>query len=260
MLSTNESFRPTTLDFTGFVMQVLPPLCVELRNLVMQPVILLIVLTIAESQDKSDFEMTTLPALVPVLSSATGDTLLLLTNAEHIASHILPLLLRAYNDNDVRIQKEVLKRFTSVAKQLDGQVVKQAILPRVHGLALKTTFVVVRVNTLPCLAELVQTLDKHSVSEILQRVQCCTVVDRSPPTLILCTLTVANALRKQVASAAKDPGPTNSQFNKSTVQSQPSNGTSLPTTCPAVDIQWPPRQSSNITAQTASDETRLNAT
>lgn len=29
-------------------------------------------------QDKNDFELTTLPALVPVLSTATGDTLLLL--------------------------------------------------------------------------------------------------------------------------------------------------------------------------------------
>ena len=34
----------------GFVTQVLPPLCAELRNLVMQPVILPMVLTIAESQ------------------------------------------------------------------------------------------------------------------------------------------------------------------------------------------------------------------
>lgn len=33
----------------GFVMQVLPPLCAELRNLVMQPVIFPMVLTIAES-------------------------------------------------------------------------------------------------------------------------------------------------------------------------------------------------------------------
>jgi SCY1-like protein 2 len=61
------------------------------------------------------------------------------TDSEHLVSHVLPLLLRAYNDNDVRIQEEVLKRSTSVAKQLDGQVVRQAILPRVHGLALKTT-------------------------------------------------------------------------------------------------------------------------
>ncbi|XP_023644530.1 SCY1-like protein 2 isoform X2 [Capsella rubella] len=410
MLSTNESFRPTALDFTGsnffrsdtrlralrfldhmlerdnmqkseflkalsdmwkdfdsrvLRYKVLPPLCAELRNLVMQPVILPMVLTIAESQDKNDFELTTLPALVPVLSTATGDTLLLLvkraeliinkTNAEHLVSHVLPLLLRAYNDNDVRIQEEVLKRSTSVAKQLDGQVVRQAILPRVHGLALKTTVAAVRVNALLCLAELVQTLDKLAVTEILQTIQRCTSVDRSAPTL-MCTLAVANAILKQfgveftsehvlpliiplltaqqlnvqqfakymlfvkdilrkieeqrgvtindsgvpevkpgyvadglqfqtptqkiekVASAAKNspawdedwalptkssasrdlPGPENSQFNKSTVQSQPLNPTTVPTTCPAVDLEWPPRQSSNVTSQPANDETRLN--
>ncbi|KFK44375.1 hypothetical protein AALP_AA1G249300 [Arabis alpina] len=410
MLSMNESFRPTALDFTGSSFfrsdtrlralrfldhmlerdnmqkseflkalsdmwkdfdsrvlryKVLPPLCAELRNLVMQPVILPMVLTIAESQDKNDFELTTLPALVPVLSTAAGDTLLLLvkraeliinkTNAEHLVSHVLPLLLRAYNDNDVRIQEEVLKRSTSVAKQLDGQVVRQAILPRVHGLALKTTVAAVRVNALLCLAELVQTLDKHAVTEILQTIQRCTAVDRSAPTL-MCTLAVANAILKQygveftsehvlpliiplltsqqlnvqqfakymlfvkdilrkieekrgvtvndlgvpvvksgsvadgiqfqtpaqktekVASAAKnspawdedwalptkssasrDPGPANSQFNKSTIQSQPSNQTTVPTTCPAVDIEWPPRQSSNVTTHPANAEKRLNA-
>ncbi|KAG2303630.1 hypothetical protein Bca4012_062382 [Brassica carinata] len=410
MLSTNESFRPTALDFTGsnffrsdtrlralrfldhmlerdnmqkseflkalsdmwkdfdsrvLRYKVLPPLCAELRNLVMQPVILPMVLTIAESQDKNEFELTTLPALVPVLSSASGDTLLLLvkraeliinkTSAEHLVSHVLPLLLRAYNDNDVRIQEEVLKRSTSVAKQLDGQVVRQAILPRVHGLALKTTVAAVRVNALLCLAELVQTLDKLAVTEILQTIQRCTAVDRSAPTL-MCTLAVANAILKQygveftaehvlpliiplltaqqlnvqqfakymlfvkdilrkieekrgvtvndsgvpevkpgsvadgiqfqtptqkiekVASAAKnspawdedwaiptkssasrDPAPANSQFNNSTVQSQPSNRTSVPTTCAPVDIEWPPRQSSNVTSQPANDEARLNS-
>lgn len=35
---------------TGCTFQVLPPLCAELRNLVMQPMILPMVLTIAESQ------------------------------------------------------------------------------------------------------------------------------------------------------------------------------------------------------------------
>lgn len=48
------------------------------------------------------------------------------TDSEHLVSHVLPLLLRAYNDNDVRIQEEVLKRSTSVAKQLDGQVMLNA--------------------------------------------------------------------------------------------------------------------------------------
>ena len=58
--------------------QVLPPLCAELRNVVMQPMILPMVLTIADSQDKHDFEQSTFPALVPVLSTAAGETLLLL--------------------------------------------------------------------------------------------------------------------------------------------------------------------------------------
>ena len=48
------------------------------------------------------------------------------TDSEYLVSHVLPLLLRAYNDNDVRIQEEVLKRSTSVAKQLDGQVMLNA--------------------------------------------------------------------------------------------------------------------------------------
>ncbi|XP_048615244.1 SCY1-like protein 2 A isoform X2 [Brassica napus] len=81
-------------------------------------------LTIAQSQDRNDFELTTLPALVPLLSTESFESFHIDTDSEHLVSHVLPLLLRAYNDNDVRIQEEVLKRSTSVAKQLDGQVVK----------------------------------------------------------------------------------------------------------------------------------------
>ncbi|KAF6176077.1 hypothetical protein GIB67_000171 [Kingdonia uniflora] len=225
-------------DFDSRVLRykVLPPLCAELRNMVMQPMILPMVLTIAESQDKNDFELSTLPALVPVLSTAAGETLLLLvkhaeliinkSGQEHLITHVLPLLVRAYDDNDVRIQEEVLRRTVSLAKQLDLQLVKQAILPRVHGLALKTTVAVivvvvlavpavfvipagavgivdivaaedvVRVNALLCLGDLVNTLDKHAVLDILQTIQRCTDVDRSAPTL-MCTLGVANLILKQ---------------------------------------------------------------
>ncbi|KAH7519741.1 hypothetical protein FEM48_Zijuj08G0069400 [Ziziphus jujuba var. spinosa] len=251
MISTNESFRPTAMDFTGSSFfrddtrlralrfldhmlerdnmqkseflkalsdmwkdfdsrvlryKVLPPLCAELRNLVMQPMILPMVLTIAESQDKNDFELSTLPALVPVLSTAVGETLLLLvkhaeliinkTSLEHLIAHVLPMIVRAYDDNDARIQEEVLRKSVVLAKQLDVQLVKQAILPRVHGLALKTTVAAVRVNALLCLGELVHSLDKHAVLDILQTINRCTAVDRSPPTL-MCTLGVANSILKQ---------------------------------------------------------------
>ncbi|KAL3641502.1 SCY1-like protein 2 A [Castilleja foliolosa] len=195
-------------DFDSRVLRykVLPPLCAELRNLVMQPMILPMVLTIAESQDKNDFELSTLPALVPVLNSAAGETLLLLlkhaeliinkASQEHLILHFLPMLVRAYDDNDARLQEEVLKKTTPLAKQLDAHLVKQTILPRVHGLALKTTVAAVRVNALLCFSDMVHVLDKTAVLEILQTIQRCTAVDHSAPTL-MCTLGVANSILKQ---------------------------------------------------------------
>lgn len=52
-------------------------------------------------------------------------------------------------------------------------------------------------NALLCLSDLVSTLDKHAVLDVLQTVQRCTAVDRSPPTL-MCTLGIANSILKQV--------------------------------------------------------------
>jgi SCY1-like protein 2 len=76
------------------------------------------------------------------------------------------------------------------------QLVKQAVLPRVHGLALKTTVAAVRVNALRCLGDLVPSLDKEGILGILETVRRCTTVDHSAPTL-MCTLGVANAIYKQ---------------------------------------------------------------
>ncbi|CAO2179213.1 unnamed protein product [Urochloa humidicola] len=195
-------------DFDARVLRykVLPPLCAELRNMVMQPMILPMVLTIAESQDKADFELSTLPALVPVFTSASGETLLLLVKhadliinkaaQEHLISHVLPMLVRAYDDSDPRLQEEVLHRTVPLSRQLDIKLVKQAVLPRVHGLALKTTVAAVRVNALRCLGDLVPSLDKEGILGILETVKRCTAVDHSAPTL-MCTLGVANAIYKQ---------------------------------------------------------------
>lgn len=195
-------------DFDSRVLRykVLPPLCAELRNMVMQPMILPMVLTIAESQDKDDFEATTLPSLVPVLSSASGETLLLLVkhaelivdkaSHEHLVSHILPMVVRAYEDTDPRLQEEVLKRTISISRKLSVLLVQQAILPRVHSLALKTTVAAVRVNALLCLGDMVQILDKSAAIDILQTIQRCTSVDRSAPTL-LSTLGLSNSMLKK---------------------------------------------------------------
>lgn len=37
-------------------------------------------------------------------------------------TNVLPMLVRAYDDTDARIQEEVLKRTVTLAKQLDLQV------------------------------------------------------------------------------------------------------------------------------------------
>lgn len=73
---------------------------------------------------------------------------------------------------------------------------RQAILPRIHALALKTTVAAVRVNALLCLSDMVPMLDKRATLDIIQTIQRCTAVDRSAPTL-MCTLGVANSILKQ---------------------------------------------------------------
>lgn len=45
------------------------------------------------------------------------------TSHDQLISCVLPLLVRAYNDTDVRIQEEVLRRTVTLAKQLDTQVI-----------------------------------------------------------------------------------------------------------------------------------------
>lgn len=56
----------------------------------------------------------------------------------------------------------------------------------------------VRVNALRCLGDLVSTLDKQAILDIVQTLQRCTAVDRSAPTL-MCTLGVSNAIFKEVS-------------------------------------------------------------
>ncbi|KAH1063241.1 hypothetical protein J1N35_028228 [Gossypium stocksii] len=83
---------------------------------------------------KTDFELVTFPALVPVISTAVGETLLLLvkhsdliinkTTFEHRVSHVIPMLVRAYDDGDPRIQEEALRKSLFLAKQLDMQLLQ----------------------------------------------------------------------------------------------------------------------------------------
>lgn len=46
---------------------------------------------------------------------------------EHLISHVLPMLVRAFDETDSRLQEEVLKKTLSLAKQLDLQVIENYI-------------------------------------------------------------------------------------------------------------------------------------
>ncbi|CAA3019573.1 SCY1 2 [Olea europaea subsp. europaea] len=303
-------------DFDSRVLRykVLPPLCAELRNLVMQPVILPMVLTIAESQDKNDFEQSTLPSLVPVLDMAVGETLLLLvkhaeliinkTSQEHLISHVLPMFARAYDETDARLQEEVLKKTVSLAKKLDVQLVKQAILPRVHGLALKTTIAAygiefVAEHVLPIVTPLlitgqlnVQQFAKYMyfVKDVLRKIEekrGVTLTDSGipetrPSSTVDGPLPAISSSTKHnpswdgdwIPARGASPAPQSSTTMsnaRSVFPSQPDQAPSysqsslisssasqqLPSSCPAVDIEWPPRSSSGFTTQLG-DPGKLN--
>jgi hypothetical protein len=55
------------------------------------------------------------PLVILLLSS-------LQASHEHLISHILPMLVRAYDDTDPRLQEEVLRRTVPLSRQLDMKV------------------------------------------------------------------------------------------------------------------------------------------
>ncbi|XP_075481397.1 SCY1-like protein 2 B isoform X2 [Primulina tabacum] len=93
-------------------------------------------------------------------------------------------------------KRKYSKRLSYLQNNWMFRMVKQVVLPRVHGLALKTTVAAVRVNALLCFSDMVHIVDKKSVLDILQTIHQCTAVDHSSPTL-MCTLGVANSILKQ---------------------------------------------------------------
>jgi SCY1-like protein 2 len=50
------------------------------------------------------------------------DISLVQATQEHLISHVLPMLVRAYDDNDPRLQEEVLRRTVPLSRQLDTKV------------------------------------------------------------------------------------------------------------------------------------------
>lgn len=69
------------------------------------------------------------------------------------------------------------------------------MLPRVHGLALKTANAAVRVHALIALGELISRLDKQEIANVLTTLQKVVAVDHTAPTL-MCVLGVSDLMAK----------------------------------------------------------------
>ncbi|GAQ85294.1 Protein kinase family protein with ARM repeat domain [Klebsormidium nitens] len=185
--------------------KVLPPLAAELRNEALQGQILPMIMAVAEQQDAREFELATLPHLLPLMLTGQSDILLLLVKHTSLlsakvpdafrTSHVIPMLVRGFDDTDTRIQEEVLKKTGSFAQSMEYQLLKQAVLPRVHGLALKTANAAVRVHALIALGELISRLDKQEIANVLTTLQKVVAVDHTAPTL-MCVLGVSDLMAK----------------------------------------------------------------
>ncbi|GJP63136.1 hypothetical protein CLOP_g20211 [Closterium sp. NIES-67] len=186
--------------------KVLPALLEELKNPATQLLALPWVLEVAEAQDAQDFELRTQTLLLPAMEHAGGDVLLLFmkhlpalvskVSPAVLMSHVLPMIVRAYEDPDPRLQEETLRRSAVLVQSLDFEIVRSIIMPRVHMLALRTSVAAVRVQALICLGDLIPNLDKAAVMDILQTCVRCAAVDRSPPTL-MCIVGIADIIQRQ---------------------------------------------------------------
>ena len=105
---------PTTLPLPSPAPQVMPPLLSELRTEALAGTVVPLVLCILRKQSKQDFQATTLPALIPLITSASGETMMhLLRGGDTLVAHmsrtdidssIVPLVCRALDSGVTPIQ------------------------------------------------------------------------------------------------------------------------------------------------------------
>lgn len=80
---------------------------------------------------------------------------------------IFPLLLRALEENNVRVLEEALKTIQSMVDEFDYEPLKGKLIPRVHVICLRTASAKVRVNSLILLGNLAQRMDKDEAEKML---------------------------------------------------------------------------------------------
>lgn len=159
--------------------RILPCLSKEFVNHSMVPFVLPNVLLISENCNPKDFTKHILPCLKPIMKIQEPiqvllifmqkmELLLKLTPSEDVKTDVLPILYRALESDNQQIQELCLSVLPTFAALVDYPAMKNACLPRIKKLCLKTPHVSVKVNCLLCIGKLMEHLDKWLVlDEIL---------------------------------------------------------------------------------------------
>ena len=113
----------------------------------------------------------------------------------NVADVLLPIFLRAFDEDSPRIQEEALRKASHIFECLDYQPLKSKVLPRIHVLSMKTVSGKVRINSLVLMGQLVPRLDKDEAQKMMHTCQQITNVDKSPGTL-MCVLGVGDSISK----------------------------------------------------------------
>ncbi|XP_015793564.1 SCY1-like protein 2 [Tetranychus urticae] len=168
----------------------------EFLNSDMVPFVIPNVFLIAEELSSEEFVESMLPHLVQVLQmkEPIQIPMLLMENMElllnkckshqdSIKSHILPMLCCCLENNSTEVPELCLKTLPTVAHLIDQNSMKNAIIPRIKKLFNNTNQLSTRVNSLICIAKLLQYLHKWLVLDDI--IPFLTTITSKEPAIIM---------------------------------------------------------------------------
>ena len=106
----------------------------------------------------------------------------LIRDAERSVAVMLPVLVRALQSGDTRLQESSARQVQAIAPRVPYAVAKAELLPRLCTLACDTTSAPVRVHALAAVGKLVPTLCREDVESILAVLRKVLAADRSSAT------------------------------------------------------------------------------
>jgi hypothetical protein len=200
-----------SLDDGVLVRKVLPPLLLELRTSELQAAALPIVLSLVGRQAPDEFEAVALPALRPLVASATGELLALLARSAGALAAAAPprasadlvtsILVRAMSPDPAvgagpACQEEALRQTATLAPSIDYGALKDRLLPACRQSCLSTTSAAVRVAAFRVMVAAAARTGVDEAEASLALAAHVVAVDKSPATA-MCVVALGEALSKQ---------------------------------------------------------------